>query len=74
MSAESRRPLFWIASGLRDLKGMPVPVRKACETALRDMQYGETPAIAKPQSGFGGGSVLELVDDHDSRTARIPLA
>ena len=43
---------------------MPVPVQKTFGTGLRDAQYGETPDIAKRLSGFGGGSVLELVEDH----------
>ena len=49
---------------------MPVPVQKVFGTALRDVQVGETPDVAKPLSGFGGGSVLELVDDYDRRTFR----
>lgn len=50
---------------------MSVPVQKTFGTALRDVQYGEKPDIAKALSGFGGGSVLELVEDHDRRTFRV---
>jgi len=70
MSARSRKPLYGIASSLEDLKAMPVPVQKAFRTALRDVQYGETPEIAKALSGFGGGGVLELVEDYDRGTYR----
>jgi len=44
---------------------MPVPVQKTFGTALRDVQHGETPAISKRLSGFGGGTVLELIEDYN---------
>ena len=34
------------------------------------MQKGEEPAAAKALKGFGGRTVLELVDDFDSNTYR----
>lgn len=51
MGAESRKPLHWIGSSLKDSKAMPVPVQKTFGTALRDVQYGEKPDIAKALSG-----------------------
>lgn len=65
-----RRPLFWIASSLKDLKAMPVAVQKSFGTALRHVQYGERPDNAKALYGFGGASVLELVEDFDRSTYR----
>ena len=62
------KPLYWIASSRRDLKAMPVRVRKNCGTALLDVQYGETPADAKPLRGFGGAGVLEIIEDHQTDT------
>lgn len=70
MTARLRKPLYWIASSLKDLKEMPEPVQKTFGTALRDVQYGESPDEAKALSGFGGGGVRELVKDHDRSTFR----
>jgi len=49
---------------------MPVQVQKTFGTALRDVQDGETPIETKALSGFGGASVLELLEDYDRRTFR----
>lgn len=70
MGSRPRTPLYWIASSLKDLKAMPVPVQKTFGTTLRDVQHGDTPKEAKALSGFDGGSVLELVEDHDRSTYR----
>jgi len=64
------KPLYWIASSLKDLKAMPVPLQKAFGTALRSVQLGGTPQTAKPLKGFGGAGVLELVEDYDRGTYR----
>jgi phage-related protein len=64
------KSLYWIASSLRDLKAMPVPLQKAFGTALRGVQLGGTPQTAKPLKGFGGAGVLELVEGHDRGTYR----
>jgi phage-related protein len=67
------RPLYWIASSLKDLKAMPVPLQKAFGTALRSVQLGRTPGTAKPLKGFEGAGVLELVEDYDRGTHRAVL-
>ena len=64
------KPLYWIASSLKDLKAMPVPLRKAFGTALRSVQLGGSPRTAKPLRAFGGAGVLELVEDYDRGTYR----
>ncbi len=66
----ARRPLHFIASSLADLRGVPVVVRGAFGRQLLDAQYGDTAASAKPLKGFGGASVLELVEDDHSSTYR----
>ena len=66
----ARRPLHFIASSLTDLRGVPVAVRGAFGRQFLDAQYGDTPASAKPLKGFGGASVLELVEDDRSSTYR----
>lgn len=70
MNPPERRPLFWIASSRRDLKAMPVPVQKKFGTALLDVQYGDTPADAKPLKGFGGAGVLEITEEYQTDTFR----
>jgi phage-related protein len=64
------KPLYWIASSLKDLKAMPVPLQKAFGTALRSVQLGGMPRTAKPLRGFGGAGVLELAEDYDRGTYR----
>jgi len=70
MDSPKRKLLYWIASSRKDLKGMPVPVRKNFGTVLLDVQYGETPDDAKPLKGFGGAGVLEIVEDYQTDTYR----
>lgn len=70
MTAPERRQLFWIASSRRDLKAMPVPVQKKFGTALLDVQYGDTPADAKPLKGFGGAGVLEIAEQYQTDAFR----
>jgi phage-related protein len=66
----TRKPLYFIASSWKDLKALPGPVQDTFGTLLLDVQYGETPASAKPLKGFGGAGVLEIVEDHDGDTYR----
>ncbi len=49
---------------------MPVPVQKAFGTALRSVQLGGTPQMAKPLRGLSGAGVWELVEDYDRGTYR----
>ena len=65
-----RKPLFWVRSSKRDLKAMPDAVQDMAGGALDDVQWGLTPAEAKPLKGFGGASVQEIVCDHDSNAYR----
>lgn len=44
--------------------------RRDIGRALYAAQQGETDPSAKPLRGFGGGSVLEIVADHDGGTWR----
>jgi phage-related protein len=64
------RSLVWMASSRRDLRGFPREVRRNLGQALYAAQQGETDPAAKPLRGFGGGSVLEIVADHDGDTWR----
>lgn len=64
------RPLIWIGSSRRDLRGFPREVQRNIGYALYAAQRGEIDPSAKPLRGFGGGSVLEIVADHHGDTWR----
>jgi phage-related protein len=64
------RPLIWMGSSRRDLRGFPRQVRRDIGQALYAAQQGETDPSAKALRGFGGGSVLEIIADHQGGTWR----
>ena len=64
------KPLKWVGSSREDLCGFPGDVKKAMGYALHLAQIGLKAPAAKPLSGFGGASVLEVVEDHDGDTYR----
>ena len=66
----ARRELHWIGSSLDDLRDFPQPVRAIMGQALDDAEHGGEHPRAKALKGFGGRSVLEIVDDHDDDTYR----
>ena len=65
-----RKPIFWVRSSKRDLKAMPDAVQDIAGGALDDVQWGLTPAEAKPLKGFGGASVQEILCDYDGNAYR----
>jgi len=68
--ADGERPLIWMSSSRRDLRGFPRAVRRGIGQALYAAQRGETDPAAKPLKGFGGGSVVEIIADHEGSTWR----
>jgi phage-related protein len=68
---ESDRPVEWVGSSLRDVRGFPRQVRREIGRALYAAQEGETDPAAKPLRGFGGASVLEIVATHRGDTWRV---
>lgn len=70
MVTGSARPLLWMGSSRKDLRGFPREVRRGIGQALYAAQQGETDPSAKPLRGFGGGSVVEVIVDHDGNTWR----
>jgi phage-related protein len=67
---EARKPVEWIGSSMDDLRAFPADVRRVVGQALDDAELGgEHPAV-KALRGFGGRSVLEVVDDFDGDTYR----
>ena len=61
---------MWIGSSKRDLMALPVPVRKFFGHALNFAQRGDKHDAAKVLKGFGGGGVLEIVEDGRGGTYR----
>jgi phage-related protein len=65
------KPLWWVGSARKDLKRFPEDVQDVIGRALLDAQFGETPAIAKSLRGFGGASVLEIVEESRGDAYRV---
>lgn len=66
----SLKPLYWLGSTLTSLRDSPESVKDDVGYALELVQRGKTPLNAKPLKGFGGASVLEIVEDFDGDTWR----
>ena len=64
------KPVRWIGSAKEDLSAFPGDVKGRVGLALWKAQIGSKAPYAKPLRGFGGGSVLEVVDDFDGNTYR----
>src|ERR1700712_4481772 len=65
-----QKPALWIGSTRDDLREFPDEVRRVMGVAINDAQNGEEHPRAKALKGFGGRSVLEVVDDEDGDTYR----
>lgn len=64
------KELVWVGSSRKALREFPPAVRRTFGVALFTAQLGETPPEAKPLGGFGGASVLELIENYDHGTYR----
>jgi len=64
------KPVVWIGSSKDDLIAFPDEVMSAIGYALYEAQKGNKHPSAKPLHGFGGASVLDIVEDHDGDTYR----
>ncbi len=62
--------LLWVGLSKKDLKAFPAEVKSMMGFALYQAQLGQKPASAKPLTGFGGASVLEIVSDYRTDTYR----
>jgi phage-related protein len=58
------KSLQWVGSSKKDLLAMPEDVIDVFGFALHLAQMGKKHDQAKPLKGFGGASVLEVVEDH----------
>lgn len=67
---DSLKPLAWVGSSQKDYRAFPDEVKDDMGYALYLAQCGGRHESAKPLRGFGGGGVLELVENHDGDTYR----
>ena len=61
---------MWLGDSLERLRGFPEEVKDDVGAALMWAQMGDKHADAKPMRGFGGASVLEVVENYDGDTYR----
>jgi phage-related protein len=67
---QKRKPVRFVGSSQSDLQRFPKKVKLMVGTALTAAQLGGKHKDAKPLKGFGGASVVEIVDDFDGDTFR----
>src|ERR1700692_1096977 len=66
----AQKPTIWIGSSKDDLRSFPDEVRRVMGFAIHHAQTGDEHPRTKALKGFGGRSVLEVVDDEDGDTYR----
>jgi phage-related protein len=64
------KPCVFVGSSRKDLLGFAPPVRRNIGHALHQVQSGDEPLSTKALKGFGGRTVLEIIDDFDGDTFR----
>jgi phage-related protein len=64
------KPLLWMGACRETLQEFPAQVRSDIGHALYAAQQGDTDPSAKPLKGFGGTTVMEIIDRHDTNTYR----
>jgi len=66
----AQKPTVWIGSSRDDLRAFPDEARRVMGFAINDAQNGDEHPRAKALKGFGGRSLLEVIDDEDGDTYR----
>lgn len=64
------KPVKFVGRSKEDLSGFPSQVREDMGHALFTAQQGGRAPNVKTLQGFGGGGVVEIVEDHDGDTYR----
>lgn len=70
MNNQQPTPIIWLGSTRKAVQDFPLTVRQAVGFALFQAQLGGKHADTKPLKGFGGASVLEIVERFDGDTYR----
>ncbi|MDD2690546.1 MAG: type II toxin-antitoxin system RelE/ParE family toxin [Simplicispira sp.] len=66
----TEKPLKWVGSSKKDLLALPASVRRFMGHALNFAQRGDRHEAVKVLRGFGGGGVLEVLEDDSDGTYR----
>ncbi len=64
------KPLKFVGSSKKDLSSFPDEVKQDVGHALFVAQQGGRTSGVKTLRGFGGGAVVEIIEDHDGDTYR----
>jgi phage-related protein len=64
------KPVEWVGSSRSDIRSFPDEVREAMGEALYRAQQGSEHPAARALKGFGGRSVIEIVDHYHGDTYR----
>ena len=64
------KPVVWIGSSRKDLRGFPDIVQDHVGYALYVAQQGGKHRDTKPLSGLGGAGVVEIIKDYRGDTFR----
>ncbi|MGL5117267.1 MAG: type II toxin-antitoxin system RelE/ParE family toxin [Beijerinckiaceae bacterium] len=64
------KPVIWVASTQREFRAFPDEVKSEMGYALFVAQRGGRHRKVKTLKGYGGGSVVEIVEDHDGEAFR----
>ena len=64
------KPVAWVGSSKKDFRAFPDDVQDAMGFALYQAQIGSWHAAMKVLKGFGGASVIELLENHQGDTYR----
>lgn len=68
--AGTEKPLIWIGGSKKDLIALPAEMVRFFGHALDFAQHGDRHEAAKILKGFGGGGVLEIVENDAGGTYR----
>jgi len=70
MASEKIKLVKWDGSSYKDFRSFPDLAQDVMGFALYQGQVGRIHASAKPLKGFGGASVIEIVEDHQGDAYR----
>lgn len=70
MDQTDKKQIFWIGSSSKDLSKLPKDIQETFNLGLVQAAQGEQHVDAYPLKGFGGNSVLEIIEDDRSGTFR----